>query len=145
MNLNTQFQPTRNLNELGVKSPKWSTHHNTCTKYEPIESGRIFVFLEFSKRDKELWNYREGVLGNAGVLRGSNVVAGIWRNTTKRTKWKNGYLLFMPKAGILYWTRHTLDVLPFNTLFASDIFICSFHKSIQESMIGQSNFPLSKL
>ena len=37
------------------------------------------------------------MLGNAGVLRGSNVVAGIWRNLTKRTKWKNGFLLFIPK------------------------------------------------
>ena len=33
--------------------------------YEPIESGRVFAFLEFSKRGKELWNYREGVLGNS--------------------------------------------------------------------------------
>ena len=32
-----------------------------------------------------------------------------------------------------------------NPFFALDIFICSFHKCIQHTMRGQSNFPLSKL
>ena len=32
-----------------------------------------------------------------------------------------------------------------NPLFALDIFICSFHKCIQHTMRGQSNFPLLKL
>ena len=54
---------TRNLDGLRVKPPKWS---DIIIQSMNQLSGRIFAFLQFSKRGKELWNYRVGVLGNSG-------------------------------------------------------------------------------
>ena len=39
---------------------------NIVKKYEAVETGRIFGFLEFNKKGKELWNYGKGVLGTVG-------------------------------------------------------------------------------
>ena len=86
---------TRNLNELRVKPPKWSDFI-----IKSMNQLRVAEYLRFLSSVKGARNY--GITERVcwamrGMLRGSNVVAVIWRNLTKRTKWKNRFLLFMPK------------------------------------------------
>ena len=60
----------------------------------------------------------------------------IWSMKKSHQKWSSTPNITL--SSIQHWHL-------FNPFFALDIFICSFHKCIQYTTRGQSNFPLSKL